>query len=115
MQDYTYPVCMQERVQKPQRMVRKQILITTDQSRRLKARAVETGLPETELVRRGIELALTAEQNDPDDWRDGLKRFLAEGEPLGQDFAERMRGLKRADAAAWRKRLARTRRALNGE
>ena len=30
MEGYTYPACMQERVRKHQRMVRKQILITAE-------------------------------------------------------------------------------------
>jgi hypothetical protein len=92
-------------------MVRKQILITPDQNRRLKARAAETGIPETEVVRHGIELALQAESEPGQDWRARLEKLLAE-EPLGEEFAERMRQSKQTDAKAWRRRMARTRRLL---
>ena len=60
---------------KHRRMVRKQILITPEQNRRLKARAAQTGAAESDIVRRGIELALAAEPASEDDWRRGLDRL----------------------------------------
>jgi predicted DNA-binding protein len=105
---------MQESVgKKPQRMVRKQILITPEQNRRLKARAAQAGTAKADIVRRGIELALSAEQAE-DDWRAQLGRALVAG-ALDEHFAERVRENKRVQAEAWRKRLERTRRSLAGD
>lgn len=53
-------------------MVRKQIFITAEQNRRLKQRAARTGTAEADIVRQGIELALTSKQAEADDWRKGL-------------------------------------------
>lgn len=67
---------MQERAPpKPQRMVRKQILITPDQNRRLKARAKAGGVTEAEIVRQGVELALAAGTAADEEWRAGLDRL----------------------------------------
>jgi hypothetical protein len=91
---YTYPVCMQESVgKKPQRMVRKQILITPEQNRRLKARAAQTGTAEADIVRHGIDMALAAEQASEEDWRQGLDRLSgawAERHDM-QDFVRDLR------------------------
>lgn len=53
-------------------MIRKQVFITAEQNRRLKQRAAQTGKAETDIVRQGIELALTSKQAEGDDWRAGL-------------------------------------------
>jgi hypothetical protein len=106
---------MQERVgKKSQRMVRKQILITPEQNRPLKARAAQTGAAEADIVRRGLELALSTEQGSQDDWRAQLGRALEAG-ALDEQFAERVRENKRVQTEAWRKRLERTRRLLAGD
>jgi hypothetical protein len=106
---------MQESVgKKPERMVRKQILITPEQNRRLKARAAQTGTAEADIVRRGIEMALSAELASQDDWRAQLGRALEAG-ALDEPFAERVRENKRVQGEAWRKRLERTRRLLAGD
>jgi hypothetical protein len=50
------------------KMVRKQIFITAEQNKRLKARAAATGVSEAELVRAGIDLRLEKKDEKPD-WR----------------------------------------------
>lgn len=52
-----------------ERMVRKQVLLTSGQSRRLRQRAAETGEAEAEIVRRGVDLVLDAGQADDADWK----------------------------------------------
>lgn len=105
---------MQDSVgKKPQRMVRKQILITVDQNRRLRAHAASTGIAETEIVRRGLDAAL-AEGLRQGDWRVGLRRLL-ELPPLDADFEQRMKENKKVQAAASSKRLERTRKRLAGD
>lgn len=52
-----------------ERMVRKQVLLTSGQSRRLRQRATETGEAEAEIVRRGVDLALEAGRADDADWK----------------------------------------------
>lgn len=103
---------MQESVtKKPQRMVRKQILITPEQNRRLKKCATAAGVPEADIVRQGVELALETRENQSRDWREKLEQFL-QGEPLDAAFEERMRDNKRVQREAWRKRLQGNRRLL---
>lgn len=66
---------MQDKVAnpKPQRMVRKQILITPEQSRRLKARAKSTGRSESDLIRDAIDGDLRRHESTEQDWRAGLR------------------------------------------
>lgn len=52
------------------RMVRKQVYITRDQEERLKRRAKETGISESELVRRGVEF-VAEEDNESRDLSEG--------------------------------------------
>jgi hypothetical protein len=112
---YTHNVCMQDRIAKSKRsMVRKQVFITVDQNRQLKVRARATGQAEADIVRKGIDLALTADAAESEDWREGLRRALALG-VLDEQFAERVRENKRVQSQAWRKRLERTRRLLAGD
>ena len=92
-------------------MLRKQILITPDQSRRLKARAAATGVPESEVVRQGIELALQAEPATGEDWKARLVELM-KGDPLDETFAARVGQGKNEQAKAGRRRLTRTRRLL---
>jgi hypothetical protein len=95
-------------------MVRKQILITADQNRRLRQRATVAGVAEAEIVRHGIELALAADRAAEDDWRATLERAIGGG-ALDEHFAGRVAGNKKAQARAWHKRLERTRRLLAGD
>ena len=57
------------------RMVRKQVYITNQQQRLLKRRAKALGVTESEVMRRGIELASTSRRSFPFDreaWEDAL-------------------------------------------
>ena len=66
---------MQDKVvkSKPPRMVRKQILITPEQSRRLKALATATGRSESDLIRDAVDGDLRRHENADHDWRAGLR------------------------------------------
>lgn len=99
-------MCMQTKAPtpRPPRMVRKQYLLTPDQSRRLRACAESTGLTEAEIVRHGIDLALDQPPVPADDWRSYLKQVLDEFAVDG-DFADRMSALKSDAAKAWRARI----------
>ena len=55
-------------------LVRKQFLLTGDQSARLKAQAVASGMTETDIVRAGIELALAQSQDETVGWKAGWER-----------------------------------------
>lgn len=60
------------------RMVRKQVYITKEQQALLKRRARALGVPEAEIVRRGIELASqpgAARRPDPQAWQE-LKKDM---------------------------------------
>lgn len=92
-------------------MVRKQVFITADQNRLLKRRAGETGMAEAEIVRRGIDLALSNVQPADADWRSELDEFVREAGEF-EDLAARVQANKRGQADKWRKRLAGTRRKL---
>lgn len=50
-------------------MVRKQVYITAEQEERLKRRAAELGVPEAELIRRGLDLVLDGWTGAPLDSR----------------------------------------------
>ena len=111
-QAYTYIVCMQDRVDRPKsRMVRKQVFVTADQNRRLKSAAAKSGRAEAELVREGLELALGGAVTLEDNWRERMKEVIASSD-FDETFAEGIERNKKAQAALWRKRLARTRKAL---
>ena len=60
---------------KPARLVRKQILISADQSRRLKARAAATARSEGELVREAVGDWLDRHNEQADDWKRGLRQL----------------------------------------
>ena len=106
---------MQQKVGKPPgRMVRKQFLITADQNRQLKQRASELGVTEAEIVRDGIDKALQEGSGNDQGWRERLLKLLDE-QPLGEDFAERVRENKKVQAELWRRRLERTRKLMAGK
>ncbi len=50
-------------------LVRKQFLLTQEQSSRLKAHAAASGATETEIVRAGIDMALAQARQDGDAWK----------------------------------------------
>jgi hypothetical protein len=92
-------------------MVRKQVFITVEQNRRLKARAAATGLSEAELVRSGIDLLLAQrqlaqglEQQRP--WRDIVDETVAK---LSGAWAERddLDEMLRRNRRSWKRRRKR--------
>ncbi len=100
---------MQDTVGKPKRpMVRKQFFITADQNRRLKARARATGQAEADIVRQGVDLALSAEGGTADDWRARMASVLESFGP-NEALARRVEKNKKEQAELWRKRQARIR------
>ena len=68
------------------KMVRKQLFITTEQNRKLKERAAATGLSEGELMRAGIDLRLAKEPEEQRAWRDLVDETVAK---LSGAWAER--------------------------
>lgn len=68
------------------KMVRKQLFITTEQNKRLKARAAETGVAEAELIRSGIDLRLGQESDEQRAWRSVVDETVAR---LSGAWAER--------------------------
>jgi predicted transcriptional regulator len=72
---------------KPARMVRKQILLTPEQSRKLKALAVATGRTEADLFREAIDAKLASAGEV--DWKVGFFAAVAEW-PEDSDIGERI-------------------------
>jgi hypothetical protein len=68
------------------KMVRKQLFITTEQNRKLKERAAATGLSEGELMRAGIDLKLAQQSEQQRAWRDIVDETVAK---LSGAWAER--------------------------
>ncbi len=67
---------MQDRpTKKADRFVRKQLLLTKEQDRRLKALAADTSRSEAELVREALEEWLARQPADQEDWKKGLLRI----------------------------------------
>ena len=61
---------MQERAPKSaSRLVRKQVLITPEQSERLRTLRAATGRPETEMVREALDAWLAAQKAGEEDWK----------------------------------------------
>ena len=118
-----YLVGMQERV-KPKtratkspagkRMVRKRVLLSADQNRRLKALAAASGKSEAALIRGGIERVLAEQFANPDDWK---RRFLDAVANLGDmsELADRVEANKKEQAKLWRKRMARNEKQMRGD
>jgi hypothetical protein len=87
------------------KMVRKQVFITAEQNKRLKAHAAATGVSEAELVRAGIDLRLEREAEKPD-WRriaDNLSGAWAERENLDEEMRAIRRRWNRRDQILGRK------------
>ncbi len=72
---------------KPARMVRKQILLTPEQSRGIKALAVATGMTEAELVREAIDAKLSSVPNQA--WKAAILAVVAEW-PADSKIEERI-------------------------
>jgi hypothetical protein len=84
---------------KTETLIRKQVLITREQDRRLKALAAASGVAVAEVVREGIDLALEKRAGDGDDWREQLARFAG----LWSDHTK----IEQSVAAGRRRRTAR--------
>lgn len=68
------------------KMVRKQVFITAEQNKKLKARAAATGVAEAELIRSGIDLRLNQEPEEQRAWRSIVDETVAR---LSGAWAER--------------------------
>jgi predicted transcriptional regulator len=88
----------------PARMVRKQLLITPEQNRRIKALAAATGRTEADLLREAIDVKLASAGEV--DWRVGFFAAVAEW-PADSDIGERI--------AENRERRAKRRARLSGD
>ena len=92
-----------------ERMVRKQVLLTSGQSSWLKRRSKETGLAQSEIIRGALDRE--AGTSEPEDnWRERLSALV--GSIKDEGFAERIAENKKTQAESWRRRLERTRKAL---
>jgi hypothetical protein len=105
---YTYDMCRGANMNK---MVRKQLFVTTEQNRRLKVRAAATGRSEGEVMRRGINRELDDETGDASgDWKDAWREAF--GIWKDRDDIEELAARRRK---ATGKRMERTRKLLRGE
>jgi hypothetical protein len=88
------------------KMVRKQLFITAEQNKRLKARAAATGVAEAELIRSGIDLRLDQEPEEQRAWREVVEETLGR---LSGAWAERddLDELLRKNRKGWKRRLKR--------
>jgi hypothetical protein len=68
------------------KMVRKQVFITAEQNKKLKARAAAMGVAEAELIRSGIDLRLDQEPEEQRAWKSIVDETLAK---LSGAWAER--------------------------
>ena len=84
------------------KMVRKQVFITAEQNKKLKARAAAIGVAEAELIRAGIDLRLDQKLEKPD-WRTALDKLS--GAWAERDDLEELLAKHRQGWARRRKRL----------
>lgn len=87
-------------------MSKKQVFITAEQNKKLKARATATGVAEAELIRSGIDLRLNQETEQERAWRDVVDETVAK---LSGAWAERddLDNLLRRNRKGWKRRLRR--------
>jgi hypothetical protein len=86
-------------------MVRKQVFITVEQNKRLKAQAAARGVSQAELVRAGIDLQLD-HKPEKTDWRglaESLSGSWAERENLDEEMLAIRRSWNRRDQILGRK------------
>ena len=94
---YTYNVCMQEKVQKPrQRLVRKQILVTPEQNRRLRELAASSRKPEGALVREALDAWIAAQPATDHDWKKRLMQLAGAWRNLDDDIEARFAELRKS-------------------
>ena len=88
------------------KMVRKQVFITAEQNKKLKARAAATGVAEAELIRAGIELRLEQIGQEQRDCQKVVEETLGK---LSGAWAERddLDELLRSNRKGWKRRLKR--------
>ena len=92
-------------------MVRKQILITPEQNRRLKALAAAQGVAEADIVRTAIDQAIGVDA-PADDWKIRLQRVCG---TFTREEADRLKATVRQNRVGWGRRLAETKRRMRGE
>ena len=88
------------------KMVRKQVFITAEQNKKLKARAAATGVAEAELIRAGIDLRLAQEPEQQRAWRSVVDETVTK---LSGTWAERddLDEILRKNRRGWKRRLKR--------
>ena len=88
------------------KMVRKQVFITAEQNKRLKAHAAAAGVSEAELVRAGIDLRLREQGEKQKAWSETVAETVAK---LSGAWAERddLDELLRKNRKGWKRRLKR--------
>jgi hypothetical protein len=86
------------------KMVRKQIFISADQNKRLKAHAAAAGVSEAELIRAGIDLRLQEQGEKQKAWSDTVAETVAklsgawaDHESLDEEMREIRRRWNRRD------------------
>lgn len=92
-------------------MVRKQILITPEQRRRLAARARSMGCPESEVIRAAIDREIGLEPDDLD-WK---RRILSVAGSFSSGEADALENTIRQNRKRWSSRIEDVRRKLSGE
>ena len=90
-------------------MIRRQVFITKEQSRQLKARAHAAGISEAELIRLGIDRELAASEN-ADAWK---RRLLSLAGSLKD--SSYLEATIKENRAKWQTRVNETRKKLAGE
>jgi hypothetical protein len=83
---------------KPQRLVRKQLLLTQGQSARLKTLAATSARSEAELVREALDAWLATQQAGEEDWKRSLLALagsLKDADGLERRIAENRKGWNR--------------------
>ena len=101
---------MQDKVIKSKpRLVRKQILITPEQARQLKARSEATGLAEAEIVRQALDREIGQVLASNDGWKQRLLKLAGTLDEAGiEDRLEKNR-------KQWNDRVAQVGKKLRGE
>lgn len=88
------------------KMVRKQVFITAEQNKKLKARAAAAGVAEAELIRAGIDLRLDQTPEEQRTWQATVDETLAK---LCGAWAERddLDEILQKNRRGWKRRLKR--------
>ena len=94
------------------KMVRKQLFITAEQKRRIKARAAATGKSEGEIIRRGIDRELEQRTStlEGGDWKDAWRQAFGMWKDR-DDIEELYANRRKRD----KERMARIRKQMRGK